>query len=424
MVILGLALLGAVALVATKPKATPVQVKEKAWRVSVRFAEPKSWAPTLTLYGRIESLWSSRLTSGVTADVLGVSVLEGDDVAKGQLLVTLDDRDAGLMLAQREAELSEIEAKIRSEQIRHQADIESLVREKRLLELSSAELKRVTDLVQRKLGSHSALDASRQDEQRQALTVRAREQSIQAHEARLAELTAKRHRAEALRDRAKLDKDRTRIASPFTGRIAKVLVSPGKRVRSGDAVIQLYDTSAMVVRSQLPSRYVGDVRRALDKGEALQVNGEIDGHPLKAKLLRIAGEAGAGSGGIEALFAIEQGRLFQQGRFVRIDLTLPEQPGLIALPPESIYGADRVYRVGDDDRMHPLTVKRVGEVRDEENRSLVLIASDNVKPGERIVATQLPNAIDGLLVEAPGKSGDDVVRIVPDTDRSVSGNAR
>ena len=46
-------------------------------------------------------------------------------------------------------------------------------------------------------------------------------------------------------------------------RIARVLVSPGKRVRSGDALISLYDTDAMVVRAQVPSRYLPAVRAYL-----------------------------------------------------------------------------------------------------------------------------------------------------------------
>jgi len=397
--ILGVAVLIAVAIVNSKPKAKPVQIKEKAWRVSVQKAEPRTYSPMLTLYGRIESLWSSQLTAGITADVKVVDVLEGDDVTKGQVLLKLDDRDARLMLAQREAELAEVAAKIDAEKTRYQADTESLQREQRLSELSQAELKRITDLIEKKLASHSAVDSARQEVQRKALTVRAREQSIQSHNARLAELKAKLHRAEALRDQARLDLERTRVVSPFNGRIAKVLVSPGKRVRSGDALIQLYDTSAMVVRAQLPSRYVGEVRKAQNQGKVMKIKGSVDGDRLQATLLRIAGEANNSSGGIEALFAISDGNQFQQGRFVRIDLSLPARDGLIALSPEAVYGADRIYLVDADKRIHPKRVQRIGEIRDRQQRSKVLIAASGIKPGDTIVTTQLPNAIEGLLVE-------------------------
>ena len=141
--ILGAGILVVVLLVATKPAAKPVVVKEKAWLISTQEARPGSWAPVLTLYGRVESLWSSTLTAGVAADVLSVQVLEGDRVSHGDLLVSLDERDARLLLAQREAELAQSLAGIATENSRHAADRESLPRERRLLELKRAEVNRL-----------------------------------------------------------------------------------------------------------------------------------------------------------------------------------------------------------------------------------------------------------------------------------------
>ena len=60
----------------------------------------------------------------------GVAVVEGDRVAKGQVLVRLDDRDARLQLLQREAELRQAEARIAAEQLRHEANLETLPRER------------------------------------------------------------------------------------------------------------------------------------------------------------------------------------------------------------------------------------------------------------------------------------------------------
>ena len=61
--------LAAAALIATKPRPKPVAVAERAWLVSVETPRPASYSPSVTLYGRVESLWSSELTAGVTADV-------------------------------------------------------------------------------------------------------------------------------------------------------------------------------------------------------------------------------------------------------------------------------------------------------------------------------------------------------------------
>jgi len=395
----------AYALVATKPPPKVVQVGEKAWLVSAVTIEPGTFAPGLPLYGRVESLWSTQLTAAVAADVAEVTVIEGDKVAAGDLLVRLDDRDTRLLLAQREAELREAEARIGSETAKHAADLDALPRERSLLALTEAELKRAQDLVQKKAGSQSTLDTARQAVERQAISLSTREQSIVGHEARMAELEAQRAKAEALRDQAMLELERTKVTAPYAGRISSVLIAAGKRVRVGDALVDLYDTGALIVRALLPERYLPVVRRARDAGVELLANGTLEGRTVTARLLRLAGEVG--SGGVEGLFALDEGTDFlQQGRFVRLDLTLPPQEGLIVLPHEAIYGTDRVYRVDEESRLRPVVVERVGELRDGSGGSQVLVrATDSVHPGDRVVVTQLPNAVDGLLVRVRDGNG-------------------
>ena len=400
--ILGVAVAIAAVLIKTKPPPPAVTIKEKAWLVSAVPAASGTWAPTLTLYGRVESLWSSQLTAGIAADVLEVHVLEGDEVAAGQLLVSLDERDARLLLRQREAELAEAQARIESEKSRHAGDLAALPRERELLELTRAEVQRLTGLVKKQVSAQSQLDTARQAEEKQAISLTARNQSIRDHDARLAQLEAARAKAEALRDQAQLELERCRVVAPFRGRVARVLVSPGRRVRVGDALLEVYDTDALVVRAQLPNRHLAVIREARAAGESLRVEGELDGRPVRARLLRLAGQVDDATGGVEALFALDDGSdLLQQGRFVRLDLRLPQRHGLIALPHEAIYGGDRIYTIDGDSRMRPVRVERVGETRTQDGQPRVLVRAADLPAGALVITTQLPNAIDGLLVRLP-----------------------
>ncbi|MEJ2575110.1 MAG: HlyD family efflux transporter periplasmic adaptor subunit [Gammaproteobacteria bacterium] len=401
--ILALALLVAFGLIKTRSEPEPIEIREKAWLVSAEPVTPKAWAPTLTLYGRVESLWSTELTAAVAAEVLEVPVIEGSAVTRGDLVMRLDERDAALLLLQREAELREAEARIASENTRYQSDLDSLPRQRELLNLARAEVTRLQDLVKRQVGSASDLDRARQSLQTQALALDAREQSIAAHPARLAELEAGRERAVALRDQARLDLERCRVVAPFNGRVARILVSPGRRVRVGDPLLVIYDTDALVVRAQVPNRHLPTVRRAQAAGKALEVRGEIDDVPVTASLLGLAGEVDAATGGVEALFRVtDADTALQQGRFVRLDLHLPPQPGLVAVPHEALYGGELVYLIDADSRMRALTVERVGETRTADGQTWVLIRSAEFAPGQRLVTTQIPNAVEGLLVRLPG----------------------
>ena len=399
--ILILSAAGAVAatLVATKPKPKPVSVTERAWRVSTVAVQRAAHQPSITLYGRVESLWSSQLTAGVTADVVEVAVIEGDQVEAKSLLVRLDDRDAQLQLAQREAELNQAEAQIAAEIRRHAANVESLPRERQLLALTRSEVNRLRDLVAKQVGAQSQLDEARQAAERQAIAVAAREQAVDEHEARLAEVEAARARVEALRDQALLELERCIVLAPFNGRIAQVLISPGTRVRTGDALVDIYDTDALMFRAQIPSRHLPAVRAAIAAERVPRVSGEIDGVPVEAGLRSLAGEAASGTGGVDGLFQVVVGQeSISQGRFVRLTLLLPEESDLIALPHEAIYGTDRVYTVDEQNRMRSIQVERIGELRKANGKTQVLIRAASLVDGTPVIATQLPNALDGLLV--------------------------
>ena len=399
LVIIGVALLIAAILVATRPKATPVEVEEKAWLVGLETVRLQTLAPTLTLYGKVESLWSSELTAGVAADVLEVKVIDGDRFSGGDVLLLLDDRDSRLRMAQREAELLEVEARIESELTRHATNLEALPREQRLLTLTRNEVNRLSSLVSKKVSAQSALDVARQSAERQAISLASREQAIAEHESRLAELQAQRSKAEALRDQAALEVERCTVRAPFSGRVAELHVAPGRRVRIGDSLVDVFDTSAMTVRAQIPNRHLPTVRSSLGRDEALRVEGEIDGHRVTARLRGLAGEVSKGSAGVEGIFEIDAtADILQQGRFVRLDLVLPQLDNLVALPHEAIYGTDRIYRIDEQSRMRGVRVQRVGKTRTEDGSTLVLVRSEQLKQGMQVITTQLPNAIDGLLV--------------------------
>ena len=402
--ILLLAGAAAATLIVSKPKPKPVTVAERAWLVAAETVAARRYRPGVTLYGRIESLWSSQLTAGVAADVREVAVVEGDRVAKGQVLVRLDDRDARLQLLQREAELRQAEARIAAEQLRHEANLETLPRERQLLALTRGEVARLQDLVTKKVGAQSQLDTARQAAEKQAIALSARQQAVDEHPSRLAEVEGVLARAAALRDQAILEVERCEVRAPFNGRIVEVMVSPGRRTRVGDPLIDLFDTDALVLRAQLPARHLPVVRAARAAGEPLIVHGEIDGVSISGELRSLAGEATSGTGGVDGLFTVTTGAdEVSQGRFVRLELALPETGGLIALPHEALYGTDRIYTIDEQSRMRPQRVERVGEWRDPDGDIRVLVRAVDLPDGARVVTTQLPAALDGLLVRVAGE---------------------
>ena len=396
--LIGLAVAGFVLLKATRAVTPPVAAQEKSWRVSTIEITPGRLTPNLLLYGAVEAPLEAEIKAAVTADVARVAIREGQTVATGDTLVTLDERDLVLSLRQRQAELKESEAQIASEQARHAANLKALQREKTLLELAERAVARTRNLNTRQLTSEAALDEARQAVEKQALALNTRQLEVDDHAARLDQLQARRARAEALRDQARLDLSRALITAPFAGRVTRIPVAPGDRVRPGDLLLALYPVGDLEIRAQMPFRYLPAARAALAANQPLRATATVDGHPVAAVLDRLGGEASRNSGGVDALFRVsEDAGVLAPGRVLALLVDLPPEETVVALPFEALYGLDRIYRLADG-RMAALAVERVGERREAEGRVRVLVRNPELVAGDRIITTQLPNAITGLKV--------------------------
>jgi multidrug efflux pump subunit AcrA (membrane-fusion protein) len=353
-------LIGAIAvaalLVVSRPDRPAIEIPEKAWSVDVIPAVPSAIRPTLELYARIESPEDARLSAAVEADVLEVLVQDGDTVAAGDPLVIVDDRDARFELLQRDADVQEIRAQINLEQQRLRRNKEALFKEQELLDLTVANAERARSLYKDNLVSLSNVDDSAEELKRQELAVTSRQLVIEESEIRKQQLTAQLQRAEALRDKAQLALDRTRITAPFAGVISEVDASVGDRVRIGDELMRLHNPDALELRTQVPTRFAGRVRDALEAGVAIEAT----------------------------------------------------ESAAIAVPAEAVYGRNRIYVVRGE-RMAGLDVQRLGERVRPDGRSEVLIRSEGLDPGDRIITTKISSATNGLLVrvrEGAAANGD------------------
>jgi RND family efflux transporter MFP subunit len=402
-VVLAAGVIGAAALIESKPQSAPLKTKEKVWSVDVAAVSPSSHRPELTLFGRVESPRAARLTAALSADVVAVDVLEGDYVKARQTLVRLDDRESRLLLRQRQAEHAEIAAQIDIENQRNANDKEALERERRVLTLARRAVKRAQDLAKTNVGSRSQLDSTHQEQEQRSMAVDARRTALEGHASRMAQLAARLARAQALEDRARLDVERSIVTAPFTGPIYNVAVSPGDRVQPGTALVGLYDASALELRAQIPAAYLPRVRAALASKGTIDGSARVDAQQVSAVLARLGAQVTRGSGGVDGLFRVSAGgQWLQIGRTVELTVKLPIIRNAIAIPSQALYGNKHVYRITDG-RMQRIDVDRIGEFESHTGRR-ILIRSTELDAGDQVIVTQLPNAIDGLRVSATDNS--------------------
>jgi len=383
---------------ATRPEPKSPEIRERIWRVEVETARPERLAPELTLYGRVETPDLLKVAAPAAARVLEVLVRDGDPVAVGALLVRLDERDFKPRLRQAQSEVTELEALIKSERHRHDNDVKALEQERKLFEIAGAGVDRAKRLRKQRVGSATDLDQAEQELARQALILNNREMNIADFAARIDALEARLQRASAGLETIQLQYDRSVIKAPYDGVVSGVDVTAGDQVKADTVLLRLYSVQGLEVRARIPAPYQGEILAALDQG--LPLAAEVDTGAGKVQLVldRLAGEANAS--GVDGLFRVQGDPVgLLLGQMVQLRLRRPAGDDLVPIPFEAVYGSNRIYRL-EDDRMHGLAVEVLGGMVGQEGNERLLVRSPLLRAGDRIVVTHMPNAIEGLRVEA------------------------
>ena len=383
---------------ATKPEQPVAQIQERIWRVDVMEVQPRTLTPVLTLYGRLESPNPFKAAASAASRIDRVMVREGERVTVGQPLVTLDERDFLPRLEQARAEVLELEAQIRSERIRQQSDLVALKQEQKLLQLSRQAVDRAQRLRRKDLGSDSALDEAEQALANQTLSLTSRELAIADHPARLSALEARLAKARARVTELELEFERSRLLAPFDGIVAEVNVAEGDQVNKNTVLLTLYDPGALEVRARIPVPFQEELDQVRKGGQTLSGEAVTGGRRLELRLLRLAGEASPS--GVDALFRFESSPdWLRPGQVIRFNIRRLPQPDAVPIPSSALYRGNRVYRI-EEGRMRGIGVETLGSFMDSSGEERQLVRAAELKTGDRLVITHLPNAVDGLCVEA------------------------
>lgn len=395
LLLLGLGIAGT--LIATTPTPPKAESTERVHTVSIEVIEPALEAPVLNVYGRIEAAAITELQSPLPAPVTTVSVREGDWVEAGTVLVRLDATATRLELRARQAETLEASAKLASLEA-DAALTAGMAREQlELAALAAARLQRFEDLFERGMVARALLDEARQDAAHARMTLARFRAALADYPHRIAQQQAALAGAEVAEERSRVDLDRTEIRAPFSGPVLGVDVARGNQVLPGTPLLQLADADSFEVRTTLPTEQATRLRSQLQDGHLVTAETLVGDNRIPLYLERLASAQKSGRSGIDAFFAIDAGPGAELGRVVDLRVTMPSEPDLVALPAQAIYENHRIYRV-EAGRLLPMTIEVVGESHGEAGYRM-LVRSSELRAGQRIITTQLPQAMSGLRVE-------------------------
>jgi multidrug efflux system membrane fusion protein len=322
--------------------------------VATAKVEQKSIPLTLTVIGTAEASANVSVRSQITGSLISVNFKEGDDVAKGQVLFTLDRRPLEGALQQAEATL--------------QRDTAQLAQAK-----STAA--RFQDLQGRGIATKEQADVSR-------TTAAALEATLESDRAAV--------------ENAKVQLQYATITAPISGRTGDLIVDEGNLVRANDTtpLVVINQVAPIYVSFGIPEGRLPELRRYLAQGtvrvEATSA-GETTTSSGRITFIDNAVDSTTGQIRIKASFANGDHRLWP-GQFANVVVTLTNDPNAIVIPTAAVQNGQQgtyVFVVKPDMTvdLRPIAVQRqVAEATVVEN---------GLKPDEVVVT-------DGQLRLVPG----------------------
>ncbi|MCZ6643161.1 MAG: biotin/lipoyl-binding protein [Gammaproteobacteria bacterium] len=393
--ILFAAVLTSASIFATGPDAEPQIRTEKSWPVSVLDIKPRKLNPTFSAYGRIESSNVAKIRTDLVAEVVAVHVKEGDWVTQDDVLLTLGNAEVSLRLLQRKAELAQAQATLQSIKTEFELREQMTAHYASMQRIAQNKLTRYEELMAQRLISQELLDEVIGQSNQVTIQYQSHMRELADAPNRITSQNAQIAKAEALLAQAELDLDKTLITAPFSGPVLAVFVAPGDRSNLGSVLVELADASGFEVRVPVPEVHND---RFANRNNSPIVATMQNGQEIV--LTRLSSQVRQGQIGVDAFFELNvaaDGSLPVLGRLIDLMVTMPEEPNVVALPVQSIYENDRIYEV-QENRLRAIVIERVGEFQTDSGEYRILVRSPELKAGQKIITTQLPKAISGLLV--------------------------
>ncbi|MFT4807667.1 MAG: RND family efflux transporter MFP subunit [Paraglaciecola sp.] len=314
--------------------------------------------------GRAEALQTAAIGFDLSGSVVDILVDEGQAVVAGQMLAKLDDQRL-------RAQMSELSA------ILNRAESEA--------NLAEISLKRVVELVDRKLESAQKLDESRE--------------SVNAAKAFVDEILARKQTL-------LVEIGKTQLLAPFDGSVVSRLVDKGTVVSAGQSLFNLQQNGQLEVRFALSADYVN--KFTLDQVITLSTQS----NQILGKIKSIAQQRRLDTRTVDVIVSLtEQNVSIIPGDLLHIDISSDINAQGFWVPRKALVSGVRglwsLFTVEVIDGEHQLVAKLVEMVHADDKRSfvrgalldgvpVVIEGVQRLVPGQKVIIndnSQAPNSL-------------------------------
>jgi len=275
--------------------------------------------------------------SKVQGWVENINVREGDRVKEGQVLVTLDIREAEAGVAQAQANLEASRARVQQVKATAEETVQSQIQQtKANLELAEADWRRFQELHEKNFISRQQLDEARTkyNVAQAAYNLALNSLRQRTWETDLALAEAQVRQAKAALDLTQAQLQNLIILSPMNGGVTKRYVDPGTMVKDTTPILNLMDLSQMkMVVNVIEREFIH-----LQKGQPVNIT--VTAFPERAftgkiEIINPALELQSRTAEIQISIP-NPGFLLKPGMFGRVEILLRSNPQAILVPIQSV----------------------------------------------------------------------------------------
>lgn len=280
------------------PQSAAQAMMAQAVPVTVAPVVQKSVPVQVTAIGNGEAYTTVTVKSQVDGIIQEVHFQEGQDVAKGQVLFSIDPRPFQATLQQFQANLARDQAQLQNAQ---------------------AQLQRNEQLFEQGIISKDQYDTFQTNAAALSATVRADQAAI---------------------ENAKIQLGYCTIRSPIEGRTGNLMAHAGNLVKNNDAtLVTINQISPIYIDFSVPEQYLPEIKREQAR-RPLRVQAAVpqeNGRPETGSLSFINNTVDTATGTIllKGTFQNPQKRLWP-GQFVNVVVVLSSQPNAIVVPSQAV----------------------------------------------------------------------------------------
>ena len=332
------------------------------------------------------------LSAQVNGFVREMHVREGDTVGTGQLLATLDARDAESQKAIAQAGADEAKAALAEARQALQASQKTLAAARSSAALAESTLARYQKLLDTHSVSPQELDEVRARRDASADEVSAREAMASAAQDRIRQVEARIAQADAQLRRAEVVVGWTTVSAPARGRVVQRTADPGSAIFPGSPLLAIETTGDLQVLATLPAAQAGLLRRGM---EVAVRRDATPSSAIQGTVSEIIPASDPATHTLQFKVDLPVGTGFLPGDFVKARIPAGSRQALL-VPRTSVRESGQLAGVFVVDAGSVARYRLVKTaVYDLERLELL----SGAEPGERILASPGPEVLDGTPVE-------------------------